>query len=156
MATANGGNGRRRRLSVEELQALLRPTATTQERVRGLLEVGLQTRHLASVTGVSDGAIRTWLAGAVEPRPNASIVLDDLRTTIKLLLDHGLEPERAALWITSRDPERFGDDRPIDVLPKRPSSVLAAAVGQVLGHDDQGEAVEGVEQTQPGRLRRVD
>lgn len=133
MGAASGSAHRRRsRLSQSELQQLLSPTATTGERIQGLLGLGLHLDDISTALGgTSTSTMRNWVAGATEARANAAIALDDLRATAKALLDAGLEPRRVANWLISRN-EKFEGQRPIDVLPANPSAVLSAAFERVL------------------------
>ena len=106
--------------------------STSQDRTRGLLELGLRTADLAEITGVSVSAVRNWASGQAEPRKNPDIVLDDLRAAAQILLTGGLEPAQASRWLVSRDTQTFDNRRPIDLLPTQPMSVLAAAHEVVL------------------------
>jgi transcriptional regulator with XRE-family HTH domain len=121
---------------------MLASTATTSERVQALLAIGLRSADIARCSGVSQSALRNWSSGSAQPRPDAAIVLDDLRTVAKVLLDGGIATDRAVSWLTSRDPDRFHDCRPLDLIRSEPMSVLAAAHGAVLDGDhrpaDQG------------------
>lgn len=114
-----------------ELEELLGPTATAAERVRGLLAIGLTPAVIGIATRSSASTIRNWSIGATQPRSDAMIALDDLRTVAKALLEL-VGPERAALWLTSRDPARFGGLRPVEMIPLDPMEVLAAAHGAGL------------------------
>lgn len=133
MTTASHSRRQRRaKLSRKALAELLAPTATTSERVRGLLGLGLQPIEIAKAVGVgSTSTLRNWIASGTEPRPDAVIVLDDLRATAKILLDGNLEPERIVSWLMSRDP-LFDSERPIDLLPSTPMRVLSAAHAVVI------------------------
>jgi hypothetical protein len=97
-----------------------------------LLVIGLRSADIARCSGVSQSALRNWSAGSAQPRPAAAVVLDDLRTIAKVLLDGGIATDRAVIWLTSRDPDRFHDCRPLDLIRTEPMSVLAAAHGAVL------------------------
>jgi hypothetical protein len=111
---------------------MLAPTATTGERVQGLLDLGLHPQEISTALGgTSASAMRNWIAGTSEARAGAAIALDDLRATARALLDAGLEPKRVAHWLRSRN-EKFEGQRPIDVLPINPSAVLSAAVELIL------------------------
>jgi transcriptional regulator with XRE-family HTH domain len=123
--------------TVTELTRLLEPTSTTSERVRGLLEAGLVAHDVAVATGVSVSALRNWSAGQTQPRRDAELALDDLRITVKTLLDGGLEAPRAVSWLKSRNPEYFENERPIDVLSKSPMQVLSAAHCELLEIDNE-------------------
>ncbi|MDQ3935273.1 MAG: hypothetical protein M3340_11670 [Actinomycetota bacterium] len=81
---------------------------------------------------MSESAVRNWRTGQAKPRPDAEIVLDDLRAAAQILLDGAFEPERIGLWLKSRNREYFDDARPIDILPKDPMRVLTAAHREVL------------------------
>jgi hypothetical protein len=111
---------------------MLASTATTSERVQALLAIGLRSADIARCSGVSQSALRNWSAGSAQPRPDAAVALDDLRTVAKVLLDGGITRDRAVSWLTSRDPEQFHDCRPLDLIRSEPMSVLAAAHGAVL------------------------
>lgn len=116
-----------------DFERLLATTATSSERVRGLLALGITTATLADITRCSESATRNWKSGQAEPRADAAMVIDDLRITALVLLRAGLEPERAANWLTSRDPDHFGAMRPIEMIRIDPMEVLAAAHETVLG-----------------------
>ena len=105
----------------------LATTATTSERVRALLAVGLSPAFLATATGTSPSTIRNWTSGSTQPRPEAKLALDDIRAVAATLLDAGLEAERVAEWLTSRDADRFDGLRPIEMVVRDPLAVLAAA-----------------------------
>lgn len=126
------GHRRRESLSRQELIAHLAPTATTSERVEGLLSLGLKANEVATVTGTTESSVRNWVAGDTQPRPEAAMALDYLRAVLKALLDGGMEPERALSWLMSLDPHRFGDQRPIDALRTTPGKILTAAIDETL------------------------
>jgi hypothetical protein len=124
-----------------ELDRLLLPTATNSERLAGLLALGLGCQVIAATTRSSTSTLRNWKTGQTEPRSDATIILDDLRMIAKTLIDGGLEPERAARWLTSRDPDRFDGARPIEIVPIDPMEVLAAAHAITLAHQSELVAV---------------
>lgn len=119
-----------------DLAELLAPTATTIERVRALLAIGLSPAFLATATGSSPSTIRNWSLGETQPRPDAELALDDLRAVASALLDRGLQPERIAKWLTSRDLDRFEGQRPIEMIARDPMAVLAAAHGLAIREAD--------------------
>jgi len=90
----------------------------------------LPASQIARAVGVTVSAVRNWSTGQAEPRTDAAITLDDLRATTKALLDGGMEPERVARWLISRDPK--SRQRPLDAIASRPTEVLAAAFDEVL------------------------
>jgi hypothetical protein len=104
---------------------LLGHTSTTPERVRGLQGLGLTPQQLAATLGVSSSGLRNWGNGHAAPRASAALLLDDLRAVARLLLDRGMEAERVAAWLTSRDPRT--QERPVDAIAHRPTEVLASA-----------------------------
>ena len=110
-----------------DLGERLATTATTSERVRALLAIGLSPAFLATATGTSPSTIRNWSNGSTQPRPEAKLALDDIRAVSATLLDAGLEPERVAEWLTSRDAQRFDGLRPIEMVVRDPIAVLVAA-----------------------------
>ena len=114
----------------DELDQWLAPTATTSERVRALLAIGLHPADLSRAFGLSSTALRSWGRGQAEPRPDAAITLDDLRAVAKILLDGDMEPERVAHWIRSWSSTL--DARPLDIIATDPMKVRAAAHGQFL------------------------
>jgi hypothetical protein len=130
LGSASGAAPRRRAdpLPIEQVQEMLARTATTAERVEGLLALGLAARELADAVGVaSSSTVRNWVSEDSEPRLDASIALDDLRAVALILLEGGLEPRRAGLWITSRDPGRLEGQRPIELVRRLPLEVLSSA-----------------------------
>jgi hypothetical protein len=131
-AASESAHRRRAKLSQPQVQLLLAPTATTGERIEGLLGLGLHPDDISTALGgTSPSTMRNWIAGTTEARSNAALALDDLRATAKALLDAGLEPKRVANWLISRN-ERFDGQRPIDVLPANPTAVLSAAFERIL------------------------
>jgi hypothetical protein len=123
----------------DDLRRHLAPTATIRERVEGLLAVGLSAAELSEVTRTTESTVRNWVAGDTEPRPDAEMALDYLRAVAKALLDGGMAPDRALRWLMSLDPDRFGTERPIDVLRTTPMRVLSAALDVTL--DEPGVVV---------------
>lgn len=129
MATGTRSRRRRRKgLGRKDLLRYLAPTSTTQERVQAILGIGMPASDLAELTEMTESSVRHWLSGSTEPRPEAAMALDYVRAVLKALLDAGMEPERALRWLMSLDPERFGNDRPFDVLKTTPAQVLTAAL----------------------------
>src|SRR5690349_20467491 len=123
-------------MTAKELKECLRPTATTDERVRALLAIGLNATDIAGITGVSVSAIRNWSSGQAHPRADAERVLDDLRHTTSVLLESDLDPERAGLWLKSRrTDDDFDGARPLDLLRDKPLSVFAAANAELASAD---------------------
>jgi len=131
-----------------DLEHMLMPTATAAERTQGLL-VLLHPTVLADAIGVKVSSIRNWASGQSQPRSNAAIALDDLRTTAKLLLDGGLDPERVSAWLTSRDPSYWDGMRPVEAIRLDPMDVFAAAHGVIL------EMEKTSEEPGPARKKRV-
>jgi transcriptional regulator with XRE-family HTH domain len=119
-------------LGADELQRFLSTTATTPERVNGLMALGLRVEDIAGCAGVSPSAVRNWSTGQAEPRRDPAITLDDLRTTAKALLDGGMEAPRVARWLTSRDPQRFKNERPLDCVSTDPIEVIKVAMDEIL------------------------
>jgi hypothetical protein len=109
----------------EQLQRSLAPAATTSERVRGLLAIGLHASEIARTTSVTVSALRNWSSGQAEPRPEAAIALDDLRSTAKILLDDGMEPARVAHWLRGWNPQLGA--RPLERVATAPADVRKAA-----------------------------
>jgi hypothetical protein len=112
------------------LEDCLLPNATTSERVRGLLAIGLHASDIANATGVTVSGLRNWGTGQAEPRPDAAISLDDLRATVKILLDGNMEQHRVAHWLRGWNPGL--EARPLEIVRTRPMDVRAAAIGEAL------------------------
>jgi hypothetical protein len=117
MATADG-------LDTEEIRSLLSNISTTREIVRGLGHVGISALKLAELTGVTESAVRNWSSGQAQPKANAGIVIEDLRTAAWTLLGT-LDAERVASWFTRRHPDIR--DRPIDRIVANPTQVIDLA-----------------------------
>lgn len=99
--------------------------STTAERVEALTEI-LDSTLVARATGVSSTAVRNWVEGA-EPRTDAAMTIDDLRSAVAVLLEGGFEPERVRSWMLSRNRDWLEDKRPIDEISRVPTVVLGAA-----------------------------
>jgi DNA-binding transcriptional regulator YiaG len=113
----------------EALFSGLRTRATTRDRVRALLAL-ISAKYVAAATGVSINTVRNWSAGKAEPRPDAALTLDDLRTVADTLLRGGMEPDEAANWLISRNPD--SKIRPIEEIGANPTEVIANAVDESL------------------------
>jgi DNA-binding NarL/FixJ family response regulator len=126
----------------EELREWLAPSATSTERIRGLLAMGLSPTHIARATGVSQSTVRSWSGGRAVPRMSSALILDDLRMVAAVLLDGGLGRDQTVAWLTSRD-MRTGE-RPVDALARRPSDVVAAALREIA-FDETSESSNSYE-----------
>lgn len=122
----------------DDARGLLSPTATVAERTRGLLKL-LPPAVLADAVGVKVSSLRNWTVDQSRPRFDAAIALDDLRATAKVLLDGGLEEARVTAWLTSRDPDVWEGQRPVELIRVDPLDVLQAAQGLVLDHAQEEE-----------------
>jgi hypothetical protein len=121
--------------STEDLETWLKPSATIQEQVLALEGLGLAPSDIARATSVTTHALRSWLKGTARPRPGATLALDDLRATARILLgslqsDGRPEPERVANWLRGWNPTLEG--RPLDLIAVAPGAVRAAALGEDL------------------------
>jgi hypothetical protein len=99
--------------------------STTAERVDALTEI-LDGPLVARAASVTSTAVRNWMEGA-EPRTDAAMTLDDLRSVVAVLLDGDFEPERIKSWLLSRNDDWLEAKRPIDEISRTPGLVLAAA-----------------------------
>jgi hypothetical protein len=104
-------------------------TSTTAERVEALSSI-LDGTLVARATGVSPTAVKNWIDGT-EPRTDAMMAIDDLRSVVAALLDSGFEPERVRSWLLSRNEDWLEGKRPIDEIAQVPTLVLGAAVDAV-------------------------
>ncbi|MDA0179769.1 hypothetical protein OJ997_05650 [Solirubrobacter phytolaccae] len=122
---------RQGKISGQELQKMLSVEATTSDRVKGLLALGLPPDKLADAVGAKLSTLRNWSSGQAEPRADAAITLDDLRYVALLLLVDGEWPsDRVARWFTSRD---FATgQRPLDQIAETPTDVIAAATDLIV------------------------
>ena len=125
----------------------LRPTSTASERVKGLVEV-LDIPLVAKAAKVSSTAVRKWIDGT-EPRADAAMTIDDLRSVVVVLLEAGFEPARVRSWFLSRDREWLEDERPLDCLSRIPITVLSAANDAAMIHRFGPEAAARVVETSP-------
>jgi DNA-binding transcriptional regulator YiaG len=103
------------------------PTASAEERIEALLEIGLSVEELSATIGVAENTIRNWADGSKEPRRAADRVLDDLRTVVLALDEGGVRSSRAVRWLRSRNRAWLHNERPLDILRNDPLLVLAAA-----------------------------
>lgn len=120
---------------VLELRAQLAPTATVRERLDAFRELGLTVSHVAIALDVTEAAVRKWY-GASRPALSASSQrsLDYLRLTLfELLRRYASEPERAASWLTSLNPQLGLEPAraPLELLPTDPQIVVALAIAHV-------------------------
>lgn len=119
-------------------------TASTADRIEAILEL-LSVEELAAALDVTASTIRNWMGGQATPRRPALRTLDDLRRTILLLVDAGIQGEDCAQWLRSRQGGALENDRPVDVVATDPLRVLAAAAGMVIK----------AQESEPGGLRPV-
>lgn len=112
-------------VDLEEAQTLLRNIATTREVVRGLSLVGISAVTLAEIAGVTESAVRNWSSGQAQPKANAAIIIEDLRTAAWTLLGSLRDPERVGSWFMRRHP--MIRERPIDVIASNPTQVIDLA-----------------------------
>jgi hypothetical protein len=106
--------------------------STTTERVEALTSI-LDAPLVARAAGVSPAAVRNWIDGA-EPRTDAAMALDDLRSVVAALVDGGFEPRRVKNWLLSRNSEWLAGERPIDEIARVPTMVLGAAHDAISVH----------------------
>jgi hypothetical protein len=126
-------------VSVETLAAeKLGPTSTASERVAGLVDV-LDIPLVAKAAKVSSTAVRKWIDGT-EPRADAAMTIDDLRSVVVVLLEAGFEPARVRSWFLSRNRAWLEGERPLDRLSRTPISVLSAANDAAMIHRFGSEA----------------
>jgi hypothetical protein len=138
---------------------MLDPTSSMSDRVRALIAlVGAAELAAATSSGyggdTKESTIRNWANGQAEPRRNASITVDDLRTAAKLLLDAKKTPDETRHWLLSRNTALIlhgaQDDplRPIDLIRDQPTRVFREALAyagddflaDVLGDSDHPSA----------------
>ena len=127
----------------DEIVVLLAPLALTNERVEGLLRLGLSgVRRRATVGGRR--TIRRWRLGESKPPWGDCLrALDDLRCTALILLKDGRVPrEHARSWLLAAN-DATGK-RPVDLLlAGRPEGLFAAASAHAVLF------VDGVETDHP-------
>jgi hypothetical protein len=131
------------RMLVKSPERMLGSSSTTAERVRALvaiLDVGL----VARVAGVTPTAVRNWMDGS-EPRTDAAMTIDDLRSVVATLLDGEFEPNRVRSWLLSRNQDWLQGARPLDEISRVPAVVLGAAGDAVVVHRYGPEAAAGRE-----------
>lgn len=115
-----------------EAEKKLGSFSTTAERVQALTEI-LDGALVARAANVTPTAVRNWMEGA-EPRTDAAMTLDDLRSVVAALVDGGFEPERVRSWLLSRNSDWLETKRPIEEIARIPAVVLAAAQDAVTVH----------------------
>ena len=125
----------------------LGPTSTAGERVEGLVDV-LDVPLVAKAAKVSSTAVRKWIDGT-EPRADAAMTIDDLRSVVVVLLEAGFEPARVRSWFLSRDRAWLEGERPLDCLSRTPITVLSAANDAAMIHRFGPEAAARVVETSP-------
>src|SRR6185295_7222187 len=104
--------------------------STTRERVACLVKV-LDKNLVARAAKVSATAVHNWEKGT-EPRTDAAMSIDDLRSIVAILLEGGFEPSRVRSWLISRNAEWLNERRPVDEVSRRPAMVLSAAHDAVV------------------------
>jgi hypothetical protein len=119
-------------MTVTSIERKLGSSSTTSERVDALVSI-LDAPLVARSAGVTPAAVRNWIDGA-EPRTEAAMTIDDLRSLVAVLLEGGFEAGRVKSWLLSRNKDWLSDGRPIDEISRIPSVVLAAANDAVNVH----------------------
>lgn len=117
--------------------------STTTERVEALTDI-LDGALVAKAANVTPTAVRNWMEG-VEPRTDAAMTLDDLRSVVAILIDGGFEAERVRSWLLSRNVDWLEAKRPIDEIARIPGIVLAAAQDAIAVHRYGSEAAASTE-----------
>lgn len=112
-------------MAVTATERKLGSFSTNAERVEALVSI-LDATLVARAAGVTPTAVRNWIDGA-EPRTDAAMTIDDLRSLVATLLGGGFESERVRSWLLSRNEDWLGGGRPIDEISRVPSVVFAAA-----------------------------
>ena len=123
---------------VKSPERMLGTSSTTAERVQALVSV-LDAALVARVAGVTSAAVRNWMDGA-EPRIDAAMTIDDLRSVVAILLDGGFERNRVRSWLLSRNDDWLQGARPLDEISRVPAVVLGAASDAVMVHRHGPEA----------------
>jgi hypothetical protein len=103
----------------------LSPASTTSERVKALTLL-LDVTLVARAASVTPAAVRKWISGT-EPRPETTMVIDDLRSVVLVLSKAGFEPARVRSWLLSADPDWLAGRRPLECLSDDPGMVRSAA-----------------------------
>jgi hypothetical protein len=111
--------------------AWLKPTATTSERVRGLLAVGLTRSDIVKATGVAERTFSNWKSGRSNPHADVASSFDDLRFVAMILIEGGVFPERVGRWLLSRNSQYLDGQRPVDLIQSSPQAVISAAQAEV-------------------------
>src|SRR4029077_16804072 len=119
-------------------------TASPQERINALLAIGLTVEELSLALGVAENTVRNWADGAAAPRRAADRALDDLRTVVLALGEHGVESSRAVNWLRSRKGAGLGNQVPLELLRRDPLLVLAAAEEPVRVEDISAQAAQSI------------
>lgn len=117
----------------ETLATRLAPTSPTPTRIEVFLKLGLEVEELAAALDITPNTVRNWLNGDATPRRAAVRVIDDIRQTLLVLSEVGIEGVDAAQWLRSRQGGALENDRPLEVIRTDPVRVLAAAHGLVVG-----------------------
>jgi hypothetical protein len=98
-----------------------------------------------------ESTIRNWASGQAEPRRNIAIIIDDLRTAAKLLLDADKTPAETRQWLLSRNTSlilhsaQYDPRRPIDLIPDHPTRVFREALA-FAGDDFLAELLGDINQ----------
>lgn len=130
-------------MTVTSAEQKLGSFSTTAERVEVLAAI-LDAPLVARAAGVSPKAVRNWADGA-EPRTDAAMTIDDLRSVVAALIEGGFEPRRVKSWLLSRNSDWLGGKRPIDEISRVPAVVLGAAHDALTVHRFGPEAAASLE-----------
>jgi hypothetical protein len=126
----------------------LGPTSTLSEQVEGLVDVLDDVALVAKAVRVSSTAVRKWIDGT-EPRAEAAMAIDDLRSVVVVLLEAGFEPARVRSWFLSRDRDWLEGESPLGCLSRTPITVLSAANDAAMIRRFGPEAAARVVETSP-------
>lgn len=106
----------------------LKGTASLQDKLNAFREAGLVDRSIAEAAGVDIRSVKRWRKPSSPHGRNRYVEgierLDHLRAGMgALVLDRGVEPEEAALWMTAmRTKPPYV--RPIEIVGNNPVQVL--------------------------------
>lgn len=113
-------------LDMEVVEQGLKMRASPQQKIEGLIEAGLHVPVLAESIGVKDETVEKWLESKSTPMVKSQQTINSIRMAMRTIIESGVNPERAAVWMQSPVDEEKFPYVPMEIISEKPEVVRKA------------------------------